>query len=191
MIPNSLDCVIPKKYCLEGSGKLVDVLTISAYFMPVLLVFGAYNIWRKQKSAELLAIRAQEIYTQIKDILKLLDVLDLKIKASPSTTNTSSEEYKNFMVLYEKVGEDLGVFKLLLDEEASIHCNEFNIFYDDYLRLGNNLGKIDLYRVWSGDNVQFRDIVHYQNIKSQVGIESFKRDTDIAFKLLAKIILHK
>lgn len=67
-IPAKYDCFLPKNYCLVGSEKLVDVLTISAYLIPILLVLDAYNTWKKQKGAEVIANEAKAFIIALSEI---------------------------------------------------------------------------------------------------------------------------
>lgn len=54
VIPNLIGCLVPESYCLAGSDKLVDVLTISAYVIPIILIIVVFHIGGKKLAYYLL-----------------------------------------------------------------------------------------------------------------------------------------
>lgn len=123
VFPIWFGCVIPEDYCLTGSTKLVDVLTISAYLIPIILVIGAYNQWRMQKGTEVVANEAKQT---IKELLEIINISYLmnSYKASPES---NAEKFKEFKLLSEKILRS----SLFIDECVAIDdfrslLNEFN-----------------------------------------------------------------
>lgn len=99
VFPIWFGCLIPKNYCLTGSTKFVDILTISAYVMPIILVIGAYNAWRTQKGAEVVAYEAQQ---NIKDLLEIIKIVHLMTNNN-TTPGQCDEDFKAFKPLYESI----------------------------------------------------------------------------------------
>lgn len=187
LLPKTIGCVLPDYMCMSGSEKLSDVLSISAALIPIILVAEAYKMWRKQKSAELLAIDARGIYTQLKQLLEKIKKIKLRIENNPSTTSTKSDDYLEFVELYKKLNDDLDLFKLLLWEENSTHLMKFNDFYSYFSKYLGILQKIDIYRINTSEN----KIMHSKNMIEKIEIDKFIADVEHSFNLFAKIILHK
>ncbi|MEJ5037997.1 hypothetical protein WH285_13750 [Acinetobacter johnsonii] len=99
VFPMWFGCLIPKNYCLTGSTKFVDILTISAYMIPIILVIGAYNAWRTQKGAEVVAYESKQ---NIKDLLEIIKIVHLIINNN-TTPDQCEEDFKAFKPLYESI----------------------------------------------------------------------------------------
>lgn len=189
--PKKIGCLLPEKYCLDGIDKVSDILTISIALIPVFILFQAYNVWRKQKTAELLAVDAKNIYISLQGLLKKLSTFRAAIISSQGITSTQSEEYKNFRDHQKIILNELKLFHLLLTEEKSIHLNDFDKFYKYFEKFGRNLASIDILRVRQTDNTPAENHIHALDMVAGLKLDEFKSKIKSVDSTLSKIILHK
>lgn len=192
VIPNYWGCIAPENFCVTGVNKATAIITIAASLISLGLVVGAYNLWRKQKSAEVLASYAKDIYKLLDNIPASLKCLSNKINTISSTEITSTDEYKNFKGLHEIARKELTLFNKLLEDEKSIHSKDFNDFFEAYLIIDFDLSKVDEYPKWTlGNKSLLTDMNQMHKIEAPVKIKAFDDQLDNGFKVLRKIILHK
>lgn len=190
--PNYIGCALPEKMCMTGSGKVNDVLSISAALMPSLLIVYGYKIWRSQKAKELLAVEAKDIYFELDKIIAALDALDDQIKSNPGTTTTNSKQYIEFKKVSKEVLKELTLFKGLLSEENSPYSEDFNNFYNELSSFDSGLEWINMWRIASGDrNPLVAAFEHYEEIKEKLEIQNMHDEIKNIKLKLAQIILHK
>lgn len=186
-VPVYFGCYLPEKYCLQGSSKLSDILTISAALTPVIIIFDAYNSWRKQKTAELLATESQKLYKKSQLILENLVGLEKQIEKNPGTTNSKHVLFIDFKNSIDDYYVDVDFFYSLLSEDKSKHRESMKDYYDYLKYFKDKINWIDLYRISKTDNV----FSHAIEVKENLELSIFKNKTKEVTSILFKIILHK
>ena len=121
--PEFWGCKLPDDYCLAGSGEAVDVLTISAYLIPVALVLEAYNAWRDQKGTEVIANEAKQT---IKDLLEIINI-SYYMNSYTASPELIAEKLKQFELLSEQIlRSSLFIDECIVIDNLKFKLNEFN-----------------------------------------------------------------
>ena len=123
VIPEFWGCKLHDDYCLAGSEKAVDVLTISAYLIPVALVLEAYNAWRDQKGTEVIANEAKQT---IKDLLEIISI-SYNMNSYAASPELIAEKLKQFELLSEQIlRSSLFIDECIVIDNLKFKLNEFN-----------------------------------------------------------------
>lgn len=182
VLPNKWGCFLPAKYCLIGSNKLVDILTISAYLIPIFLLLGAYQLWRKQKCSEIIANEAKEIFMNMQEIEKLRTLLQNYIYEGFQGKVCEIEEFIKLKHLLVETRFKSGVLTMLLKEERGKYINELDRFGHILWEFGSIL------RI--SEHIELA-MDQKESVRSALNNVWFDRECEILENILPKIILHK
>ncbi|MGY0202237.1 hypothetical protein ACW7EJ_00800 [Acinetobacter soli] len=120
VIPNLIGCRVPENYCLTGSDQLVDVLTISAYVIPIILVIGAYNAWRMQKGAEVVAHEAKSYLIKLSELQSLQgDIFKSIIESNGLDINKTA--VKDFKEIQDQLANSVVFLGFAINSEQFSH----------------------------------------------------------------------
>lgn len=183
VIPNKWGCLLPVKYCLIGSNKFVDILTISAYLIPIFLLLGAYQLWRKQKCSEIIANEAKEIFMNMQEIEKLRTLLQSYIYDGFQGRVGEIEEFIKLKHLVVETRLKSGVLTILLKEENGKYVNEVGTFGDMIWEFGSILKRNEFIDLATDHRAS--------NVRDDIMNVWFNRECEILANILPKIILHK